>query len=220
MLTTIPFAGFYQTVHSDAIEREVARIAEHYAESSSPSQLDPVEVFKLFDQHTNYRHSYEAYAKSYTEHFSTFFTEETGIRAEFTFKILDSPKEYNFSTDVIRAEVLFQDMQAMMNCAAAENFSHLNQVMQDRFTSRPGFLSFYSPDVSDHLDTPLSHWDENQVQCLIDAALRQAGVEEYEVDLAVAEQIDVFRVVEDAVDWRRVEAGLAEMSEAAEQTTE
>lgn len=211
MLTLIPFTGFYESIHSEAIDQMVEQIADHHYEFADTDGLDPRQVFELFNDCTNYRQAYEDYAKAYTERFSTFFEDETGLKLDLTFVHLDSPREYNFSTDVIQAKVDYKQVHDLLLHSAAENHRNLKEVMTERFTSHSGFISFYSPDLADHLEAGMSHWDENQVQCLIDAALRQAGVEEYEVDLNISEQIDVFRVVEAAVDWERVEDGLNAM---------
>ena len=51
------------------------------------------------------------------------------------------------------------------------NNDTLEATARDMFTSRDGFSSFYSPDVSEWGD--VSEWDHNQIGCLIAAYVAQ-----------------------------------------------
>jgi hypothetical protein len=136
MKTTVPFQGFYETIHyahfENLIEDEI--------------EFDTKELqVKL------------------AKDFAKFVANEHNI--DLTFVDLYSPSEYNFSSDVITADIPLQQVKELVK----EVGETLNEVARELFTSRSGFISFYSPDVEDWGDPDT--WDEHQVGCLLQALL-------------------------------------------------
>ena len=119
MLATVPFSGFYESVHMDALEREG-------------------EDFPGAD----WRKVFFGYAGR--------------------FESLESPREYNFSTDRIFVDIPADEVRRML---AAVDPETLAQVAKDRHTTRSGFISFYSPWVGDW--GPVDDWDCNQIGTLV-----------------------------------------------------
>lgn len=135
MLSMIPFGGFYESAHAILLENTV---------------LDTTRV--------SWRPVFEAYAREYARR----FCETHGIRGEFF--TLTSPREYNFSTDVIRIEIGVDEVKRIH---AATDPGAFARVCADRFTSGPGFVSFYDPDPTTW--GPVMYWDANQVGALLEA---------------------------------------------------
>ena len=133
MLATIPFSGFYESVHMDALEREG-------------------EEFPGAD----WRKVFFSYAKAY----ATEYLHAACIVGEF--ESLESPREYNFSTDRIFVDIPADEVRRML---ATVDMETLAQVAKDRHTTRPGFISFYSPQVGDW--GSVETWDCNQLETLI-----------------------------------------------------
>lgn len=133
MLATIPFSGFYESVHLDALERE----GENYPGA-------------------DWRKVFLGYAKAY----ATGYLHAACIVGEF--ESLESPREYNFSTDRIFVDIPADEVRRML---AAVDPETLAQVAKARHATRSGFISFYSPLVGDW--GPVDDWDCNQIETLI-----------------------------------------------------
>lgn len=131
-LSTIPFAGFYESVHDDQINQAF--------EDEDPSSS----VF-------------EAYAQEY----ATAFLDDHEI--EGGFESLISPREYNFETDRIFVKLTPQGLRDLVRQILPSDFDKL---CRERFTSRSGFISFYSPNYN-HWGPP-SSWDHNQIGTLME----------------------------------------------------
>ncbi len=130
------------------------------------------------------------------------------IRA--TFESMDSPREYNFATDRVYADIPLAVMRELFRRSKAEKHATLSTVIKERFTSYDGFSSGYSNYLADWLSKPLADWDHNELGTLLIAALRLAGVddEQFRSDAydAVCGGDGVTSAWESAVDWPAFEA--------------
>lgn len=160
---TIPFSGFYASMHSDNIDRAINSYFDK--EGTGEEGLEPENFYFSFN---HYDDIHEAYAKKYVECFADWFEGETGVELPLTFETMKSPREYNFTTDRIFCDI---PLSAIRKIRAYVPDDVLRKRVSDRFTSRDGFLSFYSKDLDDWQETPLSGWDHNQIGTLIEAAL-------------------------------------------------
>lgn len=156
MLATIPFQGFFYSVHDDLLDRALERI---FSDSAGDSFEEM--VYSAQDQ-VDWREVHIAYAKLYTEE----FLEEMEIDARF--ESLQSPKAYNFTTDRIFVEIELGEVEWLLTETSVVT---LMDQAREMFTSRSGFISFYSPDIN-NWGQPAG-WDHNQVGCLIEAYARQ-----------------------------------------------
>ena len=153
MLTTIPFSGFYNSLHDCALDDAVEYM---FADQDGCSYNHKL-ARRVYDG-CNWRGVREAYAKDYAESFA----HEFGI--ELTFDSLDSPRFYNFTTDRIFCNLPINEAERLLDELP---YGALDDVAKDQFTSRDGFSSFYSPKVEDWGD--LSTWDHNQLGALVQA---------------------------------------------------
>lgn len=157
MLTTISFSGFYNSVHDSNCEEDLRRT---FANDCGEVRED---IFYLAQDKVDWREVYEKYATNYAENFAY----EFHIKMEF--ESMKSPREYNFSTDVIYCTIEPGEVQRIF---AAVDKALLEEVARENFTSRSGFISFYDPDFSSW--GAITEWDHNQVGALIRAyALQQ-----------------------------------------------
>lgn len=147
MKTTIPFQGFYYSVHDG--------IFDHAIELLSENSKDDYSTFTDWDEVRL------GYAKKYL----TAFSEFTGI--EVTFDILESPKYYNYKTDRIHADISEEEVERIYNETGTET---LKKVIKENFTSCSGFISHY-PNTLDRWPTDLKEWDCNHVGTLLLAYL-------------------------------------------------
>ena len=152
MKTTIPFDGFYNSVHSAALESEVESLFYDFDTLTSHA-LDSCQWDKV----------HREYVKEYVEQFSVAFD-----IASLEFSELRSPKEYNFETDSIICNISLADVQKLFN---AVRKSALRAHILDVCSNRSGFVSFYSNDL-DEWPKSLAEWDSNQVGILVQCYVR------------------------------------------------
>jgi hypothetical protein len=141
-----------------------------------------------------------------------------------TFESMDSPREYNFSTDRIYGEVPLKVVRELFRRSKAEGHATLTAIIARRFTSRSGFMSFYPSDLAEWLAKagPLAEWDHNQLGTLFLAGLAMAGQafgdgSPYDSDTPEGRLYDetvrdegAYQAWESCVDWPAFEAARAE----------
>jgi len=155
----IPFSGFYETIHSANLERLAEDQDGEWSEELN-SQIDWKEKLKEYA---------EAYVKAYSK--------ELGVPV--VFKALDSPREYNFRTDRIFADMEESDLKELRKEVDEEE---MREFVKDHFTSREGFSSFYSGDYEDWLKQE-EPWDHNQWGAMLDV-LAECADQNWEWELA------------------------------------
>lgn len=158
MLTTIPFCGFYESIHDSELDVTLERMFDNRDDGSNDY---PELVGRVYDA-CDWRKVYEAYARAYCENFAAQFAIKS-----LRFDELNSPREYNFTTDRIFARISRADVRALWKRVDRERFTKL---CEETFSSRDGFSSFYSPDW--RAWGRVDGWDHNQIgallQCIAD----------------------------------------------------
>jgi len=135
---TINFGGFYESWHSDIIDNE---IDQNYCDDSGemPEDFDYSKI--------NYKALKKAYCKRYLSRvLSEYLDDEYGLKIIFGFECLDSPRFYNFETDVIQARTTNRHHVALLN-HFKKDFDFLSYLKEDT-KSREGFHSFYNFDMA------------------------------------------------------------------------
>lgn len=160
METTIPFSGFYHSLHSDVLDQALEMaVTDDRGNVYSQGLFDL--AFGSIDWGVAHRH----YAESYCEAFAA----EYGIKLKFV--DLSSPKYYNYTTDRIFAEIELSEVERLF---AAVDKKVLERVVKEHFTSYDGFISHYSNSL-ENWGTDLAAWDHNQVGTLIQAYVESEG---------------------------------------------
>lgn len=142
------FSGFYNSIHEDVFNQEEEMILEDY----------PGRSWDDF----NWTIDYEGYCKRYVWAVNS----ETGLDLEF--RNMWSPREYNFATDEIYCFLNEEDLQKI---SSVLNSDTLEKLIKERFTSRDGFISFYSNDLEVWKEKEVEDWDELELGTLLDAWL-------------------------------------------------
>ena len=169
LATTIPFDGFYNSCHDQATDR-----AEEMMLEDSNGDVIPGLAERFYADHSiNYSKLRKAYWNDYLQAYA--------IHAKINLipDQLSSPKEYNFTTDRIFAEISLADAERLF--ASADRVK-LDELIRKRFTSRSGFLSFYANSL-DEWPKSVKEWDHNQVGILLEAAIPEFDQQEYADDL-------------------------------------
>lgn len=173
MTTTVPFSGFYESIHSSEMDRELEQM------TSDSSGCHPISDRIAEDLWMHCHYPFTQYAKEYCEDFAIYFKGETKLELTgWEFDTLVSPREYNFTTDRIFAKLPFATVKKLFEEC---DKTILDEIIRQRFTSRSGFSSFYTPrrDAWGELET----WDHNQVACIILALVKQHFGENWEMSI-------------------------------------
>lgn len=198
--STLPFSGFYYTIWSDQLEREEEQQAE-WMQEKWPS-LETDEIREVLMDHADYPAQCAAVAKAYVDAFENRINEEFDLGITLSFKEMTSPREYSFTTDRIFVEVSREDLVRLYRVVGRKRVA---EKARERFTSRSGFISFYSPDIGDW--GRLREWDYNQVGTIFEAAVGMLDGD-WELSLCYAIDEKISAAYSDNVDWDRVEADL------------
>ncbi len=154
-LSTIPFSGFYGSWHDVEIDRTFSDMFLDLEGRGNPA---PESLIDRARDAVQWSFVYRSYAKYFAESFLSW------LGLDGTFESMTSPKYYNFETDQVFVNLSRGDLARMWKCVDRDRFAG---ACRDRFTSRSGFISSYSPDwrAWGHL----SSWDHNQVGTLVQA---------------------------------------------------
>lgn len=142
------FSGFYNSIHDSVFDFETDMILEDY----------PGKTWYNF----RWTYDWNGYARSFVNAVNS----EIGLNLEF--RNLWSPREYNFATDEIYCLL---DADGVKKISSALNSETLKKLIKERFTSRDGFISFYSNDINEWKEEITLEWDEIELGTLLDAWL-------------------------------------------------
>lgn len=146
------FPGFYQGPLDKAMDTAVDRLV-----TTRGWTVDEI-----------YRKAYFSTARdAVTRAWLRVFNEATGLSLEL--EALDSPKEYNHTTDRIFAYISDKDIKRLETNRTLYPAS-FEEALRSMFTGYDGFIPFYSNDPQDvEWQTPVQTWDHNQLQALLRA---------------------------------------------------
>jgi len=176
----IPFCGFYYSTISEAVDSEIERDLEARSEEDEDFDTDE------WEDNINYSALYKRLAKDYLEEFNKLINESFPVGIKLEWESMTSPKEYNFSTDRIFAYI---DMADICKLALLTSKEKLAESIQQRFTDRPGFISYYSNDIDDWLAKDLTEWDHNELGTLLIAAIESCGMQVREIESQAEEKV-------------------------------
>ena len=152
MLTTTPFSGFYYSLHDSALDSALESI---FSDDNGKKRDS---IFYAAQDATDWRMVQNRYAAEYAAVFAHEF------KLPMQFESMESPREYNFSTDIIYCTVSAENAAWLFDTC---DKALLNKIARETFTSRYGFASFYDPDFTYWGD--ILAWDHNQLGALIRA---------------------------------------------------
>lgn len=148
--TTVPFHGFYNSIHDHALNDAHENLVSNDRGDSNSKLLDMIDI--------DWKGAFQDYAKKFTEELGSL------IELDLKFKDLCSPKYYNFSTDRIFAEISLDDVENMFKTIKKEELQNL---IKQKFTSCDGFISSYDNKL-DLWPKDLEEWDHNQIGTLLE----------------------------------------------------
>lgn len=206
METNIPFSGFYESIWSSELDQCEINQVERWMEDGEYPGLEAHQLEEVLTNHTDYQEACLGVAKAYVSRFEDWINEELEVDIHLEFSTMVSPREYNFTTDRIFVNISRDDLAQVYKAVGRHA---VRDMAKEMFTSRDGFISFYSPDVMEW--GPIREWDYNQIGTIFEAAVRM--VDQYnDLDLKIYDRMteDIYSAWSEAVDWPEVEADLKE----------
>lgn len=200
----LPFPGFYESIYSTTldhyeemeaewfVERMIREAKEGREEIEIDEELfpDKGEIAELIFKHCDYGKVHLQVAQFYVEAFDHFACSDLGLpTGSFTWAAMVSPREYNFTTDRIFANISDEALDAMWKQSVADEHKTLAQVLEDRHTSYSGFHSWYSNRLEDWLAKPVAEWDHNELASLLHAVIRLHGYTDSEMGETLYEYV-------------------------------
>ena len=196
----IPFEGFYHSSHDDIIndvmENEVYYLKEDLGvDEKLVDSLDQKQLGAI-----DWRKVYIEYSKEYVEQLeykiNELIAQESALETKFIFKLefeeLNSPREYNFTTDRIFCKF---DVGAIQYMYESVDTPKLREKITERFTSRSGFISFY-PNTLEQWNADVKTWDANQLGVLLEVFIEL--LIECETIPDINEYLGAYNLMEDA----------------------
>lgn len=162
----IPFQGFYNSIH----DAELDRACESILQDDSGYCVHDALPGRLFDA-IEWARVHVDYARQYALEWA----DAAGIKG-IEFEELNCPREYNFTTDRIFVKIPAGEIERIRREIDPELFA---ETAREWFTSRSGFISFYSPDIESWGE--LDEWDHNQRGCMLQAWHTQCDIDEWSI---------------------------------------
>jgi hypothetical protein len=167
----IPFEGFYESTHQ-AILDDWLEYEQDVLMTEKGKTLEQVqELAESFAENIDWKAVHLAYAKKYVETFNEFVANETRIKLNAEFIELTSPREYNFSTDCIYANVDTNIFKAIPRLSRF-NATKWAEFVKAEYTSYDGFFSFYPSNVNEW-PVDIAEWGEARLGSLLEFWLSQ-----------------------------------------------
>lgn len=188
METTIPFSGFYHSFHDYNLDQALEMVVSDDQGSAYDGLLD------LARSSVDWSVAHDHYAKQFTRYFADKFD------LDIKFKLLSSPKYYNFETDRIFCEISESEVLRLFN---AVDRAVLERRIKERFTSCDGFISHY-PNSLERWDSDVTTWDHNQVGTLIEAYIEAHDAYDSDYECYISQDIEAYNSVCEAIKDDRV----------------
>lgn len=198
LIINIPFRGFYESLFRAGID--YAEESTIYNEVEGKGR-NPSKCADAFFEAANYRKAHLYVAQEYVYYFNKYVAEEFGLDLGLEFETVQSPREYNFSTDRI---FCFISPEKVQELRAKVPDADLDAAIKQRFTSRSGFISSYSNSLA-QWEPNVENWDHNELGTLLVALLGEGGDWERDIFEEMQDE-DVFDTAFDScVDWEAYE---------------
>jgi hypothetical protein len=223
MEINIPFSGFYDSQWSSILHNAIDQTAEYDAGERQAENGIPEALHVDYNDHadaiadaTDYREGEILIAKDYVEALNDMIESELGLNLGLKFKDMESPKEYNFTTDRLFSDISQRAVKDLFRFSKKlDNHTSLETAIKENFTSYDGFSSSYSNDMEKWFETPVTEWDHNELKMLLIVAISQTmkmgggGDCPESIFYSIAE--NDYEYADAAVDYQKYESAITEL---------
>lgn len=170
------FPGFYESEALYQFDSLIEQDCEYLEHDCSASQENLERYSDAMLEHVSWSVCFEAYARSFTEGLQNVLT--PGVLWKFT--ELYQPREYNFATDAIFAEIPLAALRAMRSLSTTQ--TQLETLILEQYTSYGGFQSYYPNNLAEW-PNDIACWKPCQLGTLVEAyALGAFNKDDLEID--------------------------------------
>ena len=212
----IPFCGFYCSWYDSELDSIIEREVDYRCDTSNEYcvHIPENEYSDILYRFADFREAHIEIARKYVDRFNDFLCEELNIDQGFSleFEKLESPREYNFSTDRIFAFIPEEKVNELFDNV---NQGDLAAAIKDHFTPRSGFIPFYSDDVLTWLAKPVLEWDYNELSMLLHGLLKQVD-DDWQFRIYERMLEDCQTAFDNCVDWAKVDEAVQTWKEENE----
>ena len=160
--STIPFDGFYESIISADIDHQIGQQIESDCDIYDLNESEEEILYNNYLS-VNTSYFYDQIAEDYTNFYIDALNERLeGFTLKATYKCFESPREYNFETDRIFIEIEENHAVDFIKHIVQNYKKELEKTIQDMFTSRSGFISFYKNSI-DLWTKDFKEWDCNMI---------------------------------------------------------
>ena len=160
--STIPFDGFYESFISADIEYQMGQQIEWDCDIYDLNESEEEILYNNYLS-VNTSYFYNQIAEDYTNLYIDALNERLkGFSLKANYKCFESPREYNFKTDRIFIEIEENHAVDFIKYLVKNYKKELEKKIQDMFTSRSGFISFYKNSI-DLWTKDFKEWDCNMI---------------------------------------------------------
>ena len=160
--STIPFDGFYESFISADIEYQMGQQIEWDCDIYDLNESEEEILYNNYLS-VNTSYFYNQIAEDYTNLYIDALNERLkGFSLKANYKCFESPREYNFKTDRIFIEIEENHAVDFIKYLVKNYKKELEKKLQDMFTSRSGFISFYKNSI-DLWTKDFKEWDCNMI---------------------------------------------------------
>ena len=160
--STIPFDGFYESFISADIEYQMGQQIEWDCDIYDLNESEEEILYNNYLS-VNTSYFYNQIAEDYTNLYIDALNERLkGFSLTANYKCFESPREYNFKTDRIFIEIEENHAVDFIKYLVKNYKKELEKKIQDMFTSRSGFISFYKNSI-DLWTKDFKEWDCNMI---------------------------------------------------------
>lgn len=230
MIIEMPFLGYYESLLSREIESHEEQEAECRAEQevekyrSKPSEcylpelpeeahLKAHEFADIAVDCMDYPKLHESLAKTYCDAQAHVLEDIFGFSLGIKFESLACPRFYDNSTDRLFAFIPTRVMGALACIASIDDGETLAKVVKDRHSSRSGFASSYTTDISAWTSRSIDEYDHNELKTILLAAkeYKDPGNDDYDWDVyhAWLEYDGIYQEYDQAMNWDKFDANCA-----------
>lgn len=223
VIVNLPFfPGFYESMLSRTLDHAEERQGEcdaekegseeYYPETYQPEKLrlSAADYCDIMLDCMDYRGAHEAMAKDYCDAFDSWAAQNIGTpEGSFVFESMDSPREYNFTTDRVYCTV---PLSVMEQLRSGIDHSTMAEMIKERHSSRSGFISFYSNDVASWDDKETADFDHNELGTVLSAAMVPHVESNRDFNWTICEGIfeTDYEYVDNHCDWKKHESKVTE----------
>lgn len=156
------FPGFYETVFD-----------ERYIESDQRDQLyELYKGFKYLDDWELPETYRSEVAKEFAEMYISELNDKLGLKMKLTSESVESPKEYNFTSDQVICYIEVGDWDEFIKKVSSlmslpEYRTELAKIIKENHSNRPGFWSFMSNDIEDWFGAIVDPDNTNYLECVL-----------------------------------------------------